>query len=132
MLRGVRKRRIGFVAAMIAAYALVFNVVLTSVLTASLSPAFADALHELCVSGGNADVGKTDADKSDADKGGRKTAIHCPMCVGHHVDGGLPPRSPTLVDRIPLRANAVFSFQRRIFARALSFDHLSRGPPGLI
>jgi hypothetical protein len=121
------KRRIGWGAALIAAYALVFNVILSSILIASISPLAAAAAHELCISSDNRDAAGTDADKT-----GRKTAIHCPLCVGHHVAGGLPPVEPAFTDRIAIPASAVFSFRHRIVAYARTFDHQSRGPPALI
>ncbi|WP_354122187.1 DUF2946 family protein [Bradyrhizobium sp. LA6.12] len=126
MARFVFRRRVGIAAALIAAYALVFNVVLTSVLVASTARVAAAAAHELCIGGGD-----TDAARSDADKSG-KIAIHCPLCVGHHVAAGLLPPQPALVDRVPVAARTVVAFQARVLARARSFDHQSRGPPGLI
>ncbi|WP_244626133.1 DUF2946 family protein [Bradyrhizobium betae] len=120
------KRRIGWGAAFIAAYALVFNVILSSILVASISPLAAAGAHELCISGENADVARTDTDKHSG-----KTTAHCPLCVGHYVSGALPSPQSTLADRIPLTASAVYSFRQRIVAHARSFDHLSRGPPAL-
>ena len=121
------KRRIGCGAAFIAAYALVFNVILSSILVSGISPLAAAAAHELCVSSQNADAARTDADKHSG-----KTTAHCPLCVGHVVAGGLPPPTASLAERIALRPDAVFSFRDRIFARARSFAHLTRGPPRLI
>lgn len=121
------KRRIGWGAAFIAAYALVFNVILSSILVASISPLAAAAAHEICVGSDNGDAARTDTDKR-----GGKTGVHCPLCVGHHVSGALPPPQPALADRVPLTASAVYSFRQQIVAYARSFDHLSRGPPALI
>lgn len=120
------KRRIGWGAAFIAAYALVFNVILSSILIASISPLAAAAAHELCISSDNGDSARTDADKNRG-----KTAAHCPLCVGHHVAGGLPPVEPAFTDRVPIPASAVYSFRQRIVAYARSYDHQSRGPPAL-
>jgi hypothetical protein len=121
------KRRIGWGAAFVAAYALVFNIILSSILVAGISPLAAAAAHELCISSVNADAARTDADKRSG-----KTSVHCPLCVAHHVSGALPPPQPTLTDRTPLTASAVYSFRKRIIAYVRSFDHLSRGPPALI
>ena len=120
------KRRVGWGAACVAAYALVFNVILSSMLVASISPLAGAAAQELCISSDNGDAARTDADNH-----GKRTNVHCPLCVGHHVSGALPPPQPTLTDRIPLPASAVYSFRQRIVAYARSFDHLSRGPPAL-
>ncbi|AWM06585.1 DUF2946 family protein [Bradyrhizobium symbiodeficiens] len=127
MTRLAFKRRIGWGAAFIAAYALVFNVILSSILIASVSPTAAAAAHELCISSDNTDAARTDADKTSG-----KTSVHCPLCVAHHIAGTLPPPQPTLTGRIPLTASAVHSFRQRIIAYTRSFDHLSRGPPALI
>lgn len=59
-----------------------------------------------------------DAARTGADKSGEKTAILCPMCIEHYADGALPPPQPALIDRIPLTANIVYSFQQRIIAYA--------------
>lgn len=127
MTRIAFKRRIGWGAAFIAAYALVFNVILSSILIASVSPIAAADAHELCISGVTADGLPAGTDTS-----GGKVTIHCPLCVGHHVVADLPPPPITFAERIPLRAEVVHSFQARIFARVRSFDHQSRGPPALI
>lgn len=120
------KRRVGWGAACVAAYALVFNVILSSMLVASVSPFAGSPAQELCISSDNGDAARTDADKH-----GKRTNVRCPLCVGHQVSGALPPPQPTLADRIPLTASAVYSFRQRIVAYARSFDHLSRGPPAL-
>ena len=127
MTQLVFRQRIGLGAAFIAVYALVFNVILSSILVASLSSISLAAAHEICIGGVSRDAAPTDADKN-----GQKVSIHCPLCVAHHVAGGLPPLDTTLVERVLLRAEAIYSFQERVFARARSFAHLTRGPPDLI
>jgi hypothetical protein len=123
----VFKRRVGWGAAFIAAYALVFNALLSSILVASISPVDAALAQELCVNSLDADMGRADADKHSG-----KKAVHCPLCVGHYVSGALPPPQAALIDRIPLTASVVHSFHQRIVAYARSYDHLSRGPPALV
>lgn len=120
-----RKRRIGWSAAFVAAYALVFNVILSGI--ASASPLAAVETHELCLSGLGAISAPADVDKSTG-----KTAVHCPLCVGQHVAADVPRPPAHLTERVALRTAAVHSFKARIFARARSFAHLSRGPPELI
>lgn len=127
MRRFVFKRQVGRVAAFIAAYALVFNVVLSSMLVASISPAAAAADHLFCLSSDDGDAAQSDADKS-----GHTAAIHCPLCVAHHVTGALPPPQPILVDRSYVQHRSVIAFEARFVARFRSYDHQSRGPPGLI
>lgn len=126
MTRRAIKRRIGWGAAFIAAYALVFNVILSSILIASVSPLAAADAHELCIS--TLDAGSIPGDPG---KGGGKAVFRCPLCVGHHLAADAPHHPTELAERIPLRAEAVYSFQERTFARARFFDHLSRGPPAL-
>ncbi len=120
-----RKRRIGWGTAFIAVYALVFNVILSSIVIAGTSPLAPAAAQALCISGDDGNAARSDADKSHG-----KAAVHCPLCIGHHV-GALPPPQPVLAERVPLPAQAVRAFQMRIVAHARSFDHLSRGPPEL-
>ncbi|WP_445819633.1 DUF2946 family protein [Bradyrhizobium sp. ISRA442] len=127
MTRFVFKRRIGCGAAFIAAYALVFHLILSSILVAGVSPAAAVAAHELCISSANLDATRPDADKS-----GKTLAIHCPLCVGHHVISALPPPQVAFVDRSYVEAAIVFAFETRFVARFRSYDHQSRGPPLLI
>ncbi|UPT84648.1 hypothetical protein HAP41_0000030385 [Bradyrhizobium barranii subsp. apii] len=121
------KRRIGWAAAFTAAYGLAFNVILSSILIAGVSPLAAADAHELCISSIEANAAPADTEKSSG-----KATIHCPLCVGHHVAVDVPRPPADLAERIQLRVEAVYSFQERILARARSFDHLSRGPPDLI
>ncbi|MBR1163381.1 DUF2946 family protein [Bradyrhizobium elkanii] len=126
MARFVLKQQVGRATAFIAAYALALNIVLTSLLAASISPALADAGHVLCFSSVSGDPAQSDAGKS-----GQKTAIHCPLCVGHHVTGALSPPQPVLGDRSYVRLRSVLAFEARLVARFRSYDHQSRGPPDL-
>ncbi|MCK1326353.1 hypothetical protein IVA94_36930 [Bradyrhizobium sp. 156] len=126
MTRLALKRRIGWGAAFIAAYALVFNVILSSILLSGVSPLAAVDGHELCISFVGANAVPADTKKNSG-----KATIHCPLCVGHHVAVDVPQPPADLAERFPLRVEAVYSFQERELARARSFDHLSRGPPEL-
>ncbi|UPK31137.1 DUF2946 family protein [Bradyrhizobium sp. 195] len=126
MTRFVFKRRIGCGAAFIAAYALVFNLILSSILVAGVSPAAAAAAHELCSGIGNSGTVRTDADKSD-----KKRAIHCPLCVGHHTPTSVPPPQADLLDRQYVEVVIAFAFEARFVAPFRSHDHQSRGPPFL-
>ncbi|MFT4116504.1 DUF2946 family protein [Bradyrhizobium sp.] len=118
------RRRVGVGTAFIAAYALVLNVILSSILIASFSSISPAAAHEICMSG-------VDTDPTDADKSGHKTTIHCPLCIGHHVTGGLPPPDTVLAERVALRAEAICFVRDRLVAHIRSSAHLSRGPPAL-
>ncbi|MCK1483380.1 hypothetical protein IVB25_11755 [Bradyrhizobium sp. 193] len=127
MTRLIYKRRIGCGAAFIAAYALVFNLILSSMLAAGVSPAAAAAAHELCSGTSNLDASRTDADKS-----GKKLALHCPLCVGNHNLVAAPPPQAILVGRRYVEVVIALAFEARFVPRLRSHDHQSRGPPLLI
>ncbi|MCP3400196.1 DUF2946 family protein [Bradyrhizobium sp. CCGB20] len=127
MMRFGYKRRIGCGAAFIAAYALLFNLILSSILAAGVSPAAVAAAHELCSSSGNLDAGRTGTDKN-----GKKLAIHCPSCAGHHTPTALPSPQAALADRRYVELVIAVAFEARFVAAFRSHDHQSRGPPFLI
>ncbi|MCK1326356.1 hypothetical protein IVA94_36945 [Bradyrhizobium sp. 156] len=127
MTRFVHRRRIGCGAAFVAAYALLFNLILSSILAAGVSPAAAAVVHELCSSGGNSDAGRTDADKSR-----KKLAIDCPSCVGHHTPTALPSPQATVADRRYVEVVIAFALEAQFAAPFRSHDYQSRGPPFLI
>ena len=124
MRRFVLRQRVGRAAAFVAAYALVFNVILSSLLVASISPAAAAAGQILCINSADAGVAHDDAGKS-----GRSGAIHCPLCIGHHFTGALPPPAFAFGARLPVAVTTIRSFEARFVARFRSYDHRSRGPP---
>ena len=120
-----RIRAIGRFAALAAAYALVFNVMLTSAVLATISPLKADALHELCLNGSSA------APDADGNTGDSKPIVRCPLCVAGAVAIDVPPPSPALAIRIALQ----ITFEpiqdgdgAPLFAAS---DHQPRGPPSL-
>ncbi|WP_433996248.1 DUF2946 family protein [Bradyrhizobium jicamae] len=121
------KRRIGWGAAFVGAYALVLNLVLSSLLVASVSPAFAADEHVLCVSNGS-----DRAAQNETGKGRQNSVVHCPVCVGHHVSGALPPSQPTLACGSHVRSPSAIPFEARFVAPLRTYDHQSRGPPFLI
>jgi hypothetical protein len=87
-MTATRIRSIGRCNALVAAYALVFNVVLTSTLLATISPSKASAIHELCLNGGPA---VPDADGS-TDSG--KPIVRCPLFVQRRAMADQPPQTP--------------------------------------
>lgn len=127
MRRFALKRTVGKVAALAAAYALVLNVILSSLLIASISPTAAAAGQILCVNSTSAD-----AARDDAGKGGQGRTIHCPLCVAHHVTGALPPPEISLGRVSVVSVVTVRAFEARLVARVRSHDHQSRAPPALI
>ena len=117
MRRFVLRQRVGRAAAFVAAYALVLNVILSSLLVAG---------QILCINSADPGVAHDDAGKS-----GRGGAIHCPLCIGHHVTGALPPPAFAFGARLPIALTTVRAFEVRFVARFRSYDHQSRGPPTL-
>jgi len=124
-----RKRIIGIGVAWLAAYALVLNVILSSVLhAAALSPLAPGAGHTLCAN--SADIG---AVRDDAGKGDKRASVHCPLCVGNHSAAALPPLPfPVLIERVPSQTALVVGASDVFVALAKFSDNQARGPPGLI
>ncbi|HEY8337819.1 MAG TPA: hypothetical protein VIQ05_28825, partial [Tardiphaga sp.] len=94
-----RKRIVGAVASFVATYALVLNVVFSSMLLAAVSPVVAAAGFEICVN--NPDLA---AAHDDAGKTTGKAVVHCPLCVGSHAAGALPPTGPSFAVRVAVAA----------------------------
>lgn len=117
-------RRIGRFAASMAAYALVFNMILTSALLASVSPAKFKALHELCLNGGSA-PGEGDGDDT------AKPVIRCPLCISGVAAIDLPPQSWAQAIRIALHVLVEPAQPDTIVPRLVAGDHRPRGPPKL-
>jgi hypothetical protein len=125
-MAATRIRSIGRWAAFVAAYALVFNVMLTSALLATISPAKFNALHELCLNGSTA---VPNADGS-GDPG--KPIVRCPLCLSSAVAmADQPPQTPALAVRIALRILFEPAPLHHIAARFAESDHQPRGPPHL-
>jgi hypothetical protein len=124
-----RKRMIGIGAAWLAAYALVLNVILSSVLyAAAVSPlSWADG-HILCANSADISVVRDDAGKSD-----KRASGHCPLCLGNHAADALPsPPSPVTIERVPSRTAAVIALDTVFVSLSRISDHRARGPPSLI
>lgn len=121
-----RIKRIGRFAAWAAAYALVFNVMLTSALLATVSPLKFNALHELCLNGSSA------APNSDGGSGDAKPVIRCPLCLSSAVAmADQPPQTPALAIRIALRILFETPSHDHVVVRHAENDHQPRGPPHL-
>jgi hypothetical protein len=125
-MTATRIRAIGRWAAFVAAYALIFNVMLTSALLATISPAKFNALHELCLNGVSA------APKADGSSDPGKPIIRCPLCLsGIAAMADQPPQTPALAIRIALRIAfepAQHDDGITLFAAS---DYQPRGPPHL-
>ena len=121
-----RKRMIGIGVAWLAAYALVLNVILSSVLhAAALSPLTLAAGHIVCAN--SADIG---AVQGDAGKSDKRASVHCPLCVGNYSTAALPPPPfPVLIERVPSQAALVAASGDVFVALAKFSDNQARGPP---
>ncbi|HEX7882254.1 MAG TPA: hypothetical protein VF499_05910 [Afipia sp.] len=117
-------RKIGRFAAWAAAYALVFNVMLTSALLVTISPSKLNAFHELCLNGSSA------APDSNGEPG--KPIVRCPLCLSNAVAmADQPPQSPALAIRIALRVLFEPAAHDHLVDRFAESDHQPRGPPHL-
>lgn len=119
-----RIKKIGRSAALIAAYALVFSMMLTSALLASVSPVKFNALHELCLNGGSAPSAEDGDDTA-------KPVIRCPLCVSSVAAIDLPPQSWAQAIRIALHVVFEPTQPDAIVPRLVAGDHRPRGPPKL-
>ena len=115
-------RRMERWAAFVAAYALVFNVMLTSALLASISPVQFNALHQLCLNGVSAPA----TDKGEP----AKPIVKCPLCLSSAAaTAGAPPQSPALVIRIALHVPFETPDHDDVIVRLANTDHRPRGLP---
>ncbi len=118
-----RRRWFGTVASLAAAYALVLNVVLSSLLLAAVSPAAYAAGFEICA---------VNPDHGDTGKSPGQVAVHCPVCVFSHAPGAPPQPTLFAVSRIAILIEPDFAREPAIVARLAATDHQARGPPRLI
>ena len=110
-------------ASLAAAYALVLNVILSSLLLASVSPAAYAAGLEICA---------VSPDHNDAGKGSGQAALHCPVCVFSHAPGAPPQPTLFLTSRIAIAVAPTVSREAAVVARLAATDHQARAPPELI
>lgn len=124
-MTATRIRAIGRWAAFVAAYAVVFNVILTSALLATVSPARTNTLHELCLNGSSGVPGDN-GDTAD------KPIIRCPLCQ-FNLAAALdqPPPSPALAIRIALDLSFEIVRHDDAPGQPPANDHQPRGPPVL-
>jgi hypothetical protein len=125
-MTATRIRSAGRWAAFVAAYALVFNVILTSALLATISPTQANAAHEFCLNGGPA-VPDANGNSDPA-----KPIVRCPLCLSNAVaTADQPPQTPALAIRIARRILFETPSRDHLTVRHAESDHQPRGPPHL-
>ena len=117
------RRRFGTVASLAAAYALVLNVILSSLLLASVSPALYAAGFEICA---------VNPDHGDAGKSPGQVAVHCPVCVFAHAPGAPPQPTEFLTTRIAISIAPTIAREAAVIARLAATDHQARASPRLI
>ncbi|MFC0241345.1 DUF2946 family protein [Rhodopseudomonas telluris] len=100
------------------------NVLLASALLAAQSPAQLLAGHEFCLSSEDA---ATPVDSGKA----KPAAIHCPLCIGHHVSAAPPPVAPAVAIRLAFGTTYDPPRPEIFVAFAQTRDHQPRGPPAL-
>jgi hypothetical protein len=117
-------RRMGQWAAFVAAYALVFNVMLTSALLAAISPTELNAQHQLCLNG----VSK----KAPGEDNRVAPIVTCPICLsGVAAAADLPPQSPALAIRLALYLPFETPRHDAVVVGETPRSHKPRGPPFL-
>lgn len=116
-------KKIGCFAALTAAYALVFNMVLTSALLATISPLNFNALQQLCLNSGFA------TSNPGGDEDSNKPIPHCPLCVINSSTADLPPQTPTVAIRIAFRILFEPVLHDHFVVRFANSAHHPRGPP---
>ncbi|QLH70900.1 DUF2946 family protein [Rhodopseudomonas palustris] len=119
-----RRRARALVAAWIAAYALVLNVILASTLLAGQSPVQLVTGHEFCLAA-------ADGAPGDSGQPAKAVPIRCPLCLGQHVSATPPPLSPALAIRIAFSIRYEVPPATPFVALRPSPAHQPRGPPAL-
>ena len=108
---------------MAAAYALVLNVILSSLLLASVSPAAYAAGLEICA---------VNPDHGDAGKSSGQATLHCPVCVINHAPGAPPQPTTFHTARLAIIVAPTIARETVVVARLAATDHQARAPPRLI
>jgi hypothetical protein len=123
-ISGTRKRAIAIGAAWAAAYALVFQIFCAGLLLASISPASADFVAPLCVTG----IHSLDSSAS-PEQPVAKTGLYCPLCTVHFFGNAVLPEAPTLfrAAAVPAPAAPAFAPQATTFTQV--YDERARDPP---
>ncbi len=126
MTYGSRKRWFGAVACLAAVYALALNVVLSSLILASVSPAAQAAGFEICFTHPDLAAAPDDRGKTTA-----PAAVHCPLCVGTHAPGAPPAIATFSVSRIAITMAPIATPGAHVVAVQATSDHRARAPPQL-
>lgn len=126
MGRFSRKRAIAVTAALVAAYALVLNVMLSASLLAAQPPVQLLNGHEFCLT-----LAETDSSPDDLGKSAKQVPVRCPLCLGQHVSATPPPLTPALAIRIAFGISYELPQATPFVALDPEHDHQPRGPPTL-
>jgi hypothetical protein len=118
------KRLAGVWASLVAAYALVLNVVLSGVLLAPVSPATFEAGFSICVNSSDSTVIHDDSGKTTG-----KSVARCPLCLGHQ--GSILPPIPTTTTevRFAVAIDLDTSFEDAFVGNVTTSAPRARAPP---
>ncbi|HEY0219769.1 MAG TPA: hypothetical protein VGC26_08410 [Afipia sp.] len=122
----LRKMRAGRWAVIVAAYALLCNVILTTTLFASQSPQSFDPLHDLCLNTAVTADGAADQNAP------HKHVISCPLCLSHNALSFIAPSAPVLWAPAPTVTIAELPVSETIRTVERPHDGWPRGPPSLV
>jgi hypothetical protein len=109
-----------------AAYVLVLNVVLSSLLLAAISPADAAAGYQICHNNPDGTATTDDAGKTSG-----KPVAHCPLCTGSHAPGAPQAQTAFIATRIAVAIALVAAPDDSFVAAPATSDHRARAPPHL-
>lgn len=122
----VTKRRTGAMASLVAAYALVLHVIISSFVLATVSPAAFAAGAEICVS-----HPETISSDGANGKASGKSVVRCPLCIGNHAPG-VPPSDVVLtLVRFAVALDLQAALEATSVLSAPYSNHQARAPPRL-
>lgn len=110
----------------VAAYALLFNVILTTTLFASQTSQKFDPLHDLCLNAAVTVDGAADQNMP------HKHVISCPLCLSHNALSFIAPTAPVLWVPAPAVKIAEMPVSETIRTLDRPHDGWPRGPPSLV
>lgn len=120
------KRRSGALASLVAAYALVLHVIVSSFVLATVSPAAFASGTEICVS-----HLETVAPDGATGKVPAKSVVRCPLCVGNHAAGVLPSDVVLTALRFAVALDLQTKVETASVIEAPYSSHQARAPPHL-
>ena len=118
------KRRSGALASLVAAYALVLHVIISSFVLATVSPAGFAFGTEICIS--HPETGASDGATG---KVPTKSIVRCPLCVGNHAPGVPPSEVVQTLIRFAIAVDVQAKLESVSYLEAAHSSHQARAPP---